>query len=233
VIERRGNWMQTFTGRQFYPEDPRPGDIDIEDIAHALSRVSRFGGHSEDMYSVAQHSVLVAQTVAAELASLYGLGLADAPDIILWGLLHDASEAYIGDVVWPLKRAPEMKGYKEIEVRVMDAVVRRFDLIPGEPQVVKACDIKLLATEKRDIMSYGTERARSAGREAKSAQDRLGGWYSDSTEPLPRIIRAWQPNVAKRTFLELFHQMDAVRAQQKAKELLGKFAAPNFPDEAE
>src|SRR4051812_30250690 len=85
--ERVGNWMQTFTGRQFWPVDPRADEIAIEDIARALAMTCRFGGHVRFHYSVAQHSFLVS--------------LVCSPEHALWGLLHDASEAYLGDVVWP------------------------------------------------------------------------------------------------------------------------------------
>lgn len=63
--ERAGDWMQTFTGRQFWPMDPRPEDLDILDIAHALSLLCRFGGHCQRFYSVAEHSVHVSTLATA------------------------------------------------------------------------------------------------------------------------------------------------------------------------
>ncbi len=217
----RGNWMQTWSGKQFYPEDPRPEDIDIEDIAHALSLVNRFCGHSALALSVAQHSVVVAQAVSAELSALETasdpekMTRSGFAEVVLWGLLHDAAEAYIGDVTWPLKQAPEMRGYKELEARVMNAIIKRFGLLSTEPELVKAMDLRALATEKRDIMAYSTERARSAGREAEAARDRLGAWRSDVVEPLPTIIVPWQAQAAKRYFLNFFHQIDGERRRQE------------------
>src|SRR3989344_3806442 len=128
---RVGNWMQTFTGRRFYPLDPRPEDVCVEDIAHALSLVCRFGGHVRFHYSVAQHSLYVSNHVDD-----HGAGGQD----VLIALLHDAAEAYIGDVVWPLKQATEMLGYRVVEERVERAVFERFGLPLPLPAVVKHAD---------------------------------------------------------------------------------------------
>lgn len=133
---RQGDWMQTVTGRQFWPIDPRPEDINIEDIAHALSMMCRFGGHCDRFYSVAEHSVLVSENVP--------------PQDALWGLLHDASEAYIADIVRPAKRF--IIGYKDIEGRIMAAVCGAFDLPYIEPPSVKRADNAILADEAAQIM---------------------------------------------------------------------------------
>ena len=197
----RGEWLRTVSGRRFYPGDPQPDEIDIEDIAHALSRVCRFGGHIEDHYSVAQHSVLVSEAVEASLgASL------PHPMICVWGLLHDASEAYLGDVVWPLKRQPELAGYKVVEARVMRTVCQRFSLPFDEPELVKACDLRLLATEKRDLIGSG-----SASKEAGAARDRTGPWHSDIVKPLATRIMPWAASVAKQEFLRRFRELEALR----------------------
>lgn len=131
-------WIETFTGRRFYPLDPRPLDIDIEDIAHALSMICRFTGHVRQFYSVAEHSVRVSRACCHQDA--------------LWALLHDASEAYVADMSRPLKHAPEMYAYRSVEKRIMDAVTERFGLSPVEPPSVKDADNRLLVTEKRDLM---------------------------------------------------------------------------------
>ncbi|MDM9619108.1 hypothetical protein [Rhizobium sp. S96] len=133
---RRGDWMQTVTGRQFWPLDPRADDIDIEDIAHALSMMCRFGGHCDRFYSVAEHSVLVSENVP--------------PDDALWALLHDASEAYIADIVRPAKRF--IAGYKDLEEGIMSAVRIRFGLPKEEPASVKRADNAILADEAAQIM---------------------------------------------------------------------------------
>lgn len=133
---RLGDWMQTVSGRQFWPLDPRPEDIVIEDIAHGLSMMCRFGGHCERFYSVAEHSVLVSENVP--------------PQDALWALLHDASEAYIADIVRPAKRF--IGGYKQMEVNIMAAVCGAFDLPIVEPPSVKRADNAILADEAAQIM---------------------------------------------------------------------------------
>ncbi|MBB4574442.1 phosphohydrolase [Rhizobium lentis] len=133
---RRGDWMQTVSGRQFWPLDPRPEDIFIEDIAHALSMMCRFGGHCQRFYSVAEHSVLVSENVP--------------PEDALWALLHDASEAYIADIVRPAKRF--IDGYKQMEANIMAAVCGAFDLPYVEPPSVKRADNAILADEAAQIM---------------------------------------------------------------------------------
>src|SRR5688572_18527016 len=89
---RVGDWILTATGRSFWPLDPRADEICIDDIAQALAKVCRFGGHCCDFYSVAQHSVLVAHLVERS-----------HPQLALHALLHDAAEAYLGDFTQPLK----------------------------------------------------------------------------------------------------------------------------------
>lgn len=134
----RGDWGCTYTGLQFYPQDPRPEEICIEDIAHALSNLCRFAGHCREFYSVAQHSVLVSENCAP----------ADA----LAGLLHDAPEAYIVDVPRPLKYAAGMEAYRALEARYNQVVADRFGLPTLVPPSVKRADDVLLATEARDLM---------------------------------------------------------------------------------
>lgn len=132
-------WIETYSGRRFYILDPRPIDVSIDDISHALSLIARFTGHTREFYSVAQHSVLVSRTC-------------DAKDA-LWGLLHDGSEAYLSDVSTPLKHSSEMARYRTAERHVQAAVAEHFKLSPKEPESVKLADKRLLVTEKRDLMA--------------------------------------------------------------------------------
>ena len=134
---RYGDFIQTYSGIEFYPLDPRIEEVKLLDIAHALSNICRFTGHCNEFYSVAQHSVLVSQYVSEENA--------------LWGLLHDASEAYICDIARPVKKSLEMKPYKEIEKRLMNVIAKTFNLSEDEPKEVKEIDTKMLRTEARDL----------------------------------------------------------------------------------
>ena len=154
--DRVGDWIQTFTGKQFWPLDPRPGDIHIEDIAHALSNICRFTGHCRTFYSVAEHSVRVAATLPQRCE--------------LWGLLHDASEAYLCDLPRPVKRSGALGVlYCEAERKLSMAVAEKFALDWPEPPEVKLADDILLVTEQRDLMGRppeAVEGSRSASRGA-------------------------------------------------------------------
>jgi len=136
VTERIGDWIQTASGRPFWPLDPRAEEIDIFDIAHSLSNLCRFNGHCSRFYSVAEHSVLVSLVVPP----------ADA----LAGLLHDATEAYCADVPRPLK--PFLKGYADIEAGIWRAVAARFGLAEELPPSVKLADNTVLLAEKAALL---------------------------------------------------------------------------------
>ena len=134
--ERKGDWKQTFTGRAYWPIDPRADDVDIEDIAHALGMMCRYGGHCSSFYSVAEHSVLVSEVVPREHA--------------LAGLMHDAAEAYCVDVPRPLKR--HLPGYREIEDLNWRAVCQRFGLAPVLPACVHDADNAVLLAEQKVLL---------------------------------------------------------------------------------
>lgn len=124
------NSIRTYTNKVFDLKILDPDSICIEDIAHALSLTPRFGGHLEKMYSVAQHSVMVA---------------INCRENQLAGLLHDASEAYIGDMPSPFKKM--MPEYKIIENRLMKVISEKFGFIIPLPAEVKEADRMLLDME--------------------------------------------------------------------------------------
>jgi len=139
--EETGPSIQLYDGTRFYLLHPRPEDINIEQIAHATSKLCRFTGHVSAFYSVAQHCVIVSRLVPSELA--------------LTGLLHDATEAYIGDVSKPLKLALDMLApdvLTGIEERIHEAIAAKFEHAWPFPPEIKQADNIALATEKRDLM---------------------------------------------------------------------------------
>lgn len=129
--------MQTFSGKLIDLAKFTSLDVRLVDIAHALSMINRFTGHSTSPYSVAQHSVHVSRMLPDKLA--------------LWGLMHDASEAYLGDVATPLKLL--LPCYQEIEERVQRAVARAFGLRWPIPEEVKLVDRSALMAEKSALFS--------------------------------------------------------------------------------
>ena len=133
----RGSWLQTYTGLQFYPMDPDPAAVELRDIARSLSMQCRYNGHVKKFYSVAEHCVLVSRLVPAEDA--------------LWGLLHDATEAYVGGMIRPLKN--HMPAYREAEDRVMAAIAERFGLTRQMPASVKDADNRVPLDEKARLMA--------------------------------------------------------------------------------
>lgn len=133
---RLGNWMQTYTGRQFWPIDPRPEEVFLDDIAPPLAKACRYAGHCEGFYSVAEHSVLVSLVVP--------------PEDALTALLHDATEAYLVDVPRPVKQY--LQGYKEIENRLWGAISRKFELPQDMAQSIKEADNAVLLAEQQQIM---------------------------------------------------------------------------------
>lgn len=143
TIERKDNqewyeknpYITTFTGKKFYFLAPTPDMVDLEDIAHALSNLCRFGGHTKKFYSVAQHSYLVSAQCNPENA--------------LAGLLHDATEAYLVDIPKPIKGF--LTNYVEIENNLYKAIAAKFKLPAELPADVHEADTRMLFTEKEQL----------------------------------------------------------------------------------
>lgn len=180
--ERIGDWIQTYTGLVMYPLDARPEEICIEDIAHALSNLCRFTGHCRMFYSVAEHSVRVSYAVP--------------PVDALWGLLHDATEAYLADMSRPMKRYAEFGiPYRAAESRLMTVIAARFGLNGPMPESVKHADTVLLMTEKRDLM-HGCNKV-----------------WEDTAEPLETKIAPCEPREAAAWFLDRFQMLTKRKAR--------------------
>lgn len=174
-IGDRGPSILLSSGNYFYILDPLASEFDIEDIAHALSHICRFTGHCHTFYSVAQHSVLASHVVPPEHA--------------LAGLLHDAAEAFIGDVAKPLKML--LPDYRRIEIQIEGVIAARFELPIPLPNCVKAADRVLLRTEQRDLMH---------------ADGHVWSLTEDA-EPLPDRIVPLPPAEAKAQFLSRFQEL--------------------------
>jgi hypothetical protein len=180
----RGNWMQTHTGQRFYPLDPRPDEIHPADVARALSMTCRFGGHVRRFYSVAEHCVLMARTAM----------LTHPGDrfLALHMLLHDATEAYVGDMVRPLKRA--IPHYEAIEHALWQVVMHRFDLYDEyrTRPLVKEYDNRILLDERDSICNPANE---------------LWGPEFATLQPLGVRVDGWAPVVAEENYLETLAEL--------------------------
>ncbi|MCA6108971.1 hypothetical protein [Bradyrhizobium cenepequi] len=175
IMLRSGAWFDFCA-----PEDSQ---FTIEDIAHGLANICRYSGQCADFYSVAEHSILVSEiAVGFELEAL----------------LHDAAEAFLGDITRPLKQMlPE---YKRIEADVERAILKRFGVIGSVPPEVKQADLRVLAAEQRQIMPEGTD-----------------GWVrGQKVEPAPIVVRYLPPKEAKRIFLQRFSALHLSYLKRKS-----------------
>jgi uncharacterized protein len=181
-----GPYLQTVSGRWVNPFDPDPDQLDAGDIARALANQCRFGGHSRVFYSVAQHSVIV-----SELVEQRG---GDAEDVFA-ALMHDASEAYLGDMPHPIKHRSSLgAAFKAAEDHLEAALRERFRIKADVPEIKRA-DRALLATERR----------------AFSAE----GWHwpeLEGVEPLELELTAVAPDEAAQAFAQRYAELDARRS---------------------
>jgi hypothetical protein len=170
--------IQVVSGGAFDYRNPRPQDIHIEDVAHALGNICRFGGHTLRFYSVAEHSVLVSSIAPPHLA--------------LQALLHDAAEAFIGDMPRPLKTLlPE---YRVVEARVWRAVAERFGLPETLDPLIHELDNRVLLAEKAALLR----------------QPAPVSWaWADGLEPADVTVRAYPPTTASLVFLDRYRRLSA------------------------
>ena len=162
--------MQTTTRGQFWPLDPKADEIRIEDIAHALSNICRYG---RQFYSVAEHSCHVSDHLP--------------PDLALAGLLDDAAEAYIGDMIRPIKYS--MPEYQEIDDRI-SAIIRKKFGIQGErnAEVIRV-DNAILADESEQAMG-----------------GQIYSWGL-TEKPLNVRLKFWSPTIAGHEFMMRFETL--------------------------
>lgn len=157
--------MQTQSGRVWSLEDPQPHAVHWPDVAAALAKLCRFGGHVDaGFYSVAQHCCVVCDSLPVDLR--------------LYGLLHDAHEAYLGDWVRPLKHYLTGVDLLELEVRHVRAIHRAAGLAWPLTAVMKAriheADLRALSTERRDLLAPAR-----------------GSMHWPQADPFPYCIKPW------------------------------------------
>jgi len=197
------SWMQTYTGEQFWFEHLVGNEIVIEDIAHALSNICRFGGHTREFYSVLDHSLLVTRYLERAGASSY---------VQMLGLLHDAHEAYTGDIPTPFKRylwfqEDHMTTYMErVQERIMNALLPQPEFLQigndAERRAVARADTALLLAEARDLLPRGP----------------VAGWTDEITrvtgvQAYPGPVQPSAPREAREAFLRAYRELrDKVRA---------------------
>lgn len=179
-------YIRTYTGIEFYLDDPRPEVVDIRDIAHALSNICRFTGHTKSFYSVAQHSVWVADCLI----------LWDCPrSLVKAGLLHDAAEAYYGDLSYPLKLmlGEQLKAVTGPINRAVDEALGLTNLEPVHRAMIKSADnYGMLADGKAMVKGFGFTEMEMHNRGI------------DPAVQVPKIQPPWDPVDAKAEFLSRY-----------------------------
>lgn len=173
-----GPTIMLASGKWFDFLDPHGSDFDILDIANGLSKVCRYAGQCKKFYSVAEHSLIVSEQVE---------------NYAYEALLHDAAEAFMGDITRPLKQlVPE---FKRLEANIEDAIMERFNLCPDYRNVVKQADLRVLAAEQLQIMAAGcADWAQEAG-----------------IKPATIKVQNLTPKKAKEAFLLRFYDLQGAR----------------------
>lgn len=165
-------WVNSYSGQKIDLIDPKPDSILPIDIAHSLSMQCRYNGHISQFYSVAEHSVYVSKLFEDTYLE---------ENFALYGLLHDAAEAYLGDIVSPLKRL--ISDYSVIEKRFQEVIFEKFGLDPELPEIIYEVDRRMLATEAKQLIPI----------EHKD--------WKIPFEPYRVVLPCWDPHVAEEEFL--------------------------------
>jgi len=186
-MQRHGDWIQTASGGKLYPLDPVPEEIRLEDIAHALAHINRYTGHAQVGFSVAQHSVLVAQLVPDRWR--------------LAALLHDAAEYGLGDVSRPVKRDTYFQvggnyiHFSVVEYRLLRVIFTALGVPRPDAEgwrQIELADNILLASEARQFLA--------------PLQQEWHKWI-DGVTPLPEPLEPWPAARAKREFLRQYEEL--------------------------
>lgn len=178
------SFLLTRSGIPFDLERPQPSMVLIDDIAVALSRQPRFNGHTRDFYSVAEHCCLVSKIVAQT-----------HPELALVGLLHDAAEAYVGDLISPIKRG--LPAFRKLEEGVSGVIGAAFGVeLEDLPLVVKQADLQALVSEATCYLGV----------------EDFSDWEpADLPEPEWALGRPLAPSDAQLRFLQRFEELQRLR----------------------
>jgi len=192
LIRSRG-MMYTASGVPFWPLEPRAEDIRIQDIAHALANLCRFNGHTKEYYSVAQHCVIMARACEATGGD---------PETCFALLMHDAAEAYMGDMIRPLKHLTFGSTFRVHERELLEVIWGKFEIkLSYDSWIVHYWDEVMLVTEQRDLMAE----------EASSD----GAWFANRM-PLEDTIVPVSPRAAKFMFLNEYNDLSIKRLEAAA-----------------
>ena len=187
------HWMQSRTGRLIDLDHPTPDMIDIEDIAHALSMICRFGGQCRHFYSVAEHSLIVEQLGHKNLDEYSRL---PNPTLAMALLLHDSAEAYIGDIITPIKNLFS-PGVQDLEALWLSTIQKRFNLgttLAHPEPAIRQSDLEALSIEVKTLFDPKTEWCNS--------------FVVPTNEHLKRIsVMCLSPHKAKQRFLSRFKEI--------------------------
>lgn len=191
---RAGAYMHVSNGRKYFPFDPREDEVDIQVIAHHLACNGRYNGATQHrrfksriFYSVAEHSVYVANYLRMDLKR---------PDLALEGLLHDASEAFIGDLIRPLKYSPEFRAPFFAVEEINEVIIgRAFNLVYPFPKEIKQADEAVTAAEVEQIIVKHPE------------EEFESGLLHDPDKVAPYEIAMFDPFAAKEMFLATFYAL--------------------------
>ena len=176
MTQQTNSCITTVSGRFFDLLAPRDYPYDIDEIGHALSNICRYTGHVNSFYSVAEHSVLVSRIVPDHLS--------------LCGLLHDASEAFVGDVSSPLKKLlPE---YKKIEENIQSAIAEYYGLPFPFPKEIHEADKRMYWQERQNIADNGV-------------RDKL--WHQDLRATRKVEASGMTPKMAYRMFMQRYNEI--------------------------
>jgi uncharacterized protein len=178
------HWKQTFSGKQVDFINPDPEQLCIEDIAHALAHTCRYTGHTQYFYSTAEHSIILVNYIWSNL------GYSKQDQFTM--LMHDAAEAFLGDISSPLKAL--LPDYKKIEKNFEKVLANKFGFEYPLPDRLKQLDKRIILDEVKYLFA-----------------ESVGNWEHDDYEPLNVEIAGLSPDQAKRKFLYMFHNLKHLR----------------------